>query len=117
MYETRKKPLIPDQKVSNANSWHWLGAGLRVRMSGSGKQHSWKEGLRGCPQGICKTSELGTAAKGRQDKTMDLRGDQGEEGLKEFSRWVGSSHAPYSQTSALAGLEIGPSLKLCWNGC
>lgn len=81
-------------------------------MSGSGKQHSWKEDLRECPQGVRKTSELRTAAKERQDKTMDLRGDQGKEGLKEVSRWVRGSHAPYPQTSALAGLGIGPSLKL-----
>lgn len=64
-------------------------------MSGPGKQHSWKEDLRGCPQGVRKTSELGTAAKGRQGKTMGSRGDQGEEGLKGVSSWVGSSHAPY----------------------
>lgn len=74
-------------------------------MSGPGKQHSWKEDLRGCPQGVRKTSELGTAAKGRQDKTMGSRGDQGEEVLE------GSQQLGWKLSCSL-------SLDLCssWSG-
>lgn len=81
-------------------------------MTGSRRQHSQKEGLRGCLPCVHETLEFGAAAKEDRAKTMDLRGHQGKAGLKEFTRWTRSPCAHVAPSIQL-GLGIGPSIELC----